>query len=84
MVTSVSDRYIPPHGFTLVTKDYGETIIDVSIRQDVEYVTRVPNVKQDVVQYSGSPVLDVFDVESEDHLDPVAWYDEWVKPLKGE
>ena len=76
------DRCIPPHGFTLKTEGYGEVIIDISIPDDISSLERRTERKHDFVQYSGSPIVDVLDVETEDHLDPVAWYDEWIKPLK--
>ena len=78
----MSDHHVPPHRFALETEGYGEVIIDISIRDDISYLERRTERKHDFVQYSGSPIVDVFDVETEDHLDPVAWYDEWIKPLK--
>ena len=78
----MSDRHIPPHRFTLETEGYVDVIIDISIHDDISYLERRTERKHDFVQYSGSPIVDVFDVETEDHLDPVAWYDEWIKPLK--
>ena len=78
----MSDRHIPPHRFALETEGYGEVIIDISIPDDISYLERRTERKHDFVQYSGSPIVDVLDVETEDHLDPVAWYDERIKPLK--
>ena len=76
------DRYIPPHRFALETEGYGEVIIDISIPDDISYLERRTERKHDFVQYSGSPIVDVLDIGSGDRIDPVAWYDEWIKPLK--
>ena len=78
----MSDRHTPPHRFALETEGYGEVIIDISIPDDISYLERRTERKHDFVQYSGSPIVDILDVETEDHLDPVAWYDERIKPLK--
>lgn len=78
----MSDRHIPPHRFALETEGYGEVIIDISIPDDISYLERRTERKHDFVQYSGSPIVDVLDIESGDRIDPVAWYDEWIKPLK--
>ena len=78
------DRCIPPHGFTLETEGYGEVIIDISIHDDISSLERRTERKHDFVQYSGSPIVDVLDIGSGDRIDPVAWYDERIKPLKEE
>ena len=79
----MSDAYAHPHGFTLETDGYGEVIIDVSTQADVGSVRLVTDRKREIVEFSGSEITDVFDVETEDHIDPVAWYYEWIGPLKG-
>ena len=79
----MSDALAHARGFTLETDGYGEVIIDVSDQADVDSVRLVTDRKCEIVEFLGSEITDVFDVETEDHIDPVAWYYKWIGPLKG-
>jgi len=66
------------HGYEVTTEDGIETIIDTAIPSDFKRLKK----DGETILFDGKRVEDVYDVETETHLDPSGWYEETAKFVK--
>jgi len=74
---------VPQHGYSLTLVDGREVVMDVSNKEDFLRVTSVMQAGEKTAAWFddrgvATEITDVFDCETEDHLDPLTWAEEDV------